>query len=126
MAKKKTAAAVATKSVKAAPAPEPVKATKPLTKAQFFAAVASKADVTTTSIIAIFNRVNEVVAEQLGPKGPGKVTVPDIVRLHVVDKPATPEREILSPFTKEMVLVKAKPASRKVKAVADGKLKFIE
>jgi nucleoid DNA-binding protein len=46
------------------------------------------------------------------------VTIPGLVRLKAVKKPATKERDGINPFTKEKVRIPAKPASTKVKASA--------
>jgi nucleoid DNA-binding protein len=44
------------------------------------------------------------------------VTVPGLVRLKTVKKPATKAREGVNPFTKARITIAAKPASTKVKA----------
>jgi hypothetical protein len=49
-------------------------------------------------------------------KTEGVVVVPGIVKLRAVDKPATPERQGVDPFTKQPKTFAAKPASKKVKA----------
>jgi nucleoid DNA-binding protein len=66
-----------------------------------------------------------VVAQQLGKKGPGEVTIPGIAKLNVTIKPAVPERQGINPFTKQPTVFKAKPErkvvkSRPVKAVKDA------
>ncbi len=43
------------------------------------------------------------------------VEVPGLVRIKTVEKAATSERQKKNPFTGEMMTVKAKPASKKVK-----------
>ena len=50
-------------------------------------------------------------------RGNGMFTVPGLLKLKVVKKPATKEREGINPFTKEKMIFKAKPASRKVRAL---------
>jgi nucleoid DNA-binding protein len=50
-------------------------------------------------------------------RGNGMFTVPGLLKLKVVKKPATKEREGINPFTKEKMTFKAKPASRKVRAL---------
>jgi DNA-binding protein HU-beta len=42
-------------------------------------------------------------------------TIPGLMKLQVVRKPATEEREGINPFTKEPTILKAKPASKQVK-----------
>ena len=55
-----------------------------------------------------------IVTEQL--KSNGEVTIPGVIKLIVSDKPATPERPGINPFTKEPTIIKAKPARKVVKA----------
>jgi DNA-binding protein HU-beta len=62
-------------------------------------------------------------AAQESLKTEGTFTVPGIVRLTLKDKPATPERAGVNPFTKQPVTIPAKPASKKVRALAVATLK---
>jgi nucleoid DNA-binding protein len=43
------------------------------------------------------------------------VLIPDLLKLSVTDKPATPEREGINPFTKEPMTYKAKAARKVIK-----------
>jgi DNA-binding protein HU-beta len=45
----------------------------------------------------------------------GQFTVPGLMKLKVIKKPATKEREGTNPFTGEKMTFKAKPASKKVR-----------
>jgi len=56
-----------------------------------------------------------LIGKNLGQDGPGVFTIPGLMKLTVVHKPATEEREGINPFTKEPTIFKAKPASGKVK-----------
>jgi nucleoid DNA-binding protein len=49
--------------------------------------------------------------------------IPGLVKLRVVKKPATKERQGINPFTKEPITIPAKPASKKVRATALKNLK---
>lgn len=50
-----------------------------------------------------------------GLRSTGLFTVPGLMKLKVVKKPATKEREGTNPFTGEKMVFKAKPASKKVR-----------
>jgi nucleoid DNA-binding protein len=50
-----------------------------------------------------------------GLRGTGLFTVPGLMKLKVVKRPATKEREGTNPFTGEKMVFKAKPASKKVR-----------
>ena len=56
-------------------------------------------------------------------KGNGEVTIPGLIKVRVSVRKATPERERLNPFTKQMQVVKAKPERRVVKAAPIKALK---
>ena len=47
--------------------------------------------------------------------GPGEVLIPGLLKLNIVDKPATPKHEGVNPFTKEPMTYKAKPARKVIK-----------
>ena len=51
------------------------------------------------------------------------VTLPGLLKLKVVKKPATKQREGVNPFTGEKMIFKAKPASKKVRALPLKSLK---
>jgi nucleoid DNA-binding protein len=87
-----------------------------LTKSQFVAEIADRSGITKKQASAVLDAINEVIVTQLGKKGPGEITIPGLLKLNVVEKPATPERQGINPFTKEPTVFKAKPASRSVKA----------
>lgn len=92
-----------------------------LTKSQLLVEVAERSGVSKKEAADVLVALCAVVVEQL--KGPGVVTVPDMVRLTLKDKPATPERQGINPFTKEPTVFKAKPASKTVKVVPVKALK---
>ncbi len=53
----------------------------------------------------------------------GLFTVPGLMKLKVVKKPATKQREGTNPFTGEKMIFKAKPASKKVRILPLKSLK---
>jgi DNA-binding protein HU-beta len=94
-----------------------------LTKSQFITAVLEMAGITSSKkdINTIIQAVAKVVARQL--KSTGEVTIPGIVKLKAVKKPATKARQGVNPFTKQVQTFAAKPASKKVRATAVKALK---
>lgn len=84
-------------------------------KSEFAAALAKKSGLTKKQAAAAHEAINAMVAQKLGKRGPGEVTLPGLLRLSVVSKPATLEHEGLNPFTKEAMIYKAKPARRVIK-----------
>ncbi len=89
---------------------------KRMSKSQFVATLAEKSGITKKQAAAALKSMSEMVVHQLGKHGPGEVLIPGLLKLNVVIKPATPERQGINPFTKEPTTFKAKPARKVVKA----------
>ncbi len=96
---------------------------KRLTKAQVVAEIANSAELDKKSVNRVFEALQELIRKQLSSRGPGEFVVPGLVKLRVVKKPATKERQGINPFTKEPITIPAKPASKKVRATALKALK---
>ena len=90
-------------------------AKKRMSKAQFVTAVAEESGLTKKQANTALDAINAVVARELGKKGPGEVILPGLLKLSVVNKPATREHEGVNPFTKEPMTYKAKMARKVVK-----------
>ena len=89
---------------------------KRLTKAQVIAELANASDLDKKSVGRVFEGLQELIRKQLSARGPGEFVVPGLVKLRVVKKPATKERQGINPFTKEPTTFAAKPASKTVRA----------
>ena len=96
---------------------------KRLTKAQVVTELANGADLDKKSINRVFEEIQQLIRKQLTGRGPGEFVIPGLVKLRVVKKPATKERQGINPFTKEPITIPAKPASKKVRATALKALK---
>jgi nucleoid DNA-binding protein len=92
------------------------KAPKGRTKSDTFKELAEAASLSRKQIAAVFDGLIKIVKDDLGKKGPGVFTIPGLLKLKRIHKPATPEREGINPFTKEPTVFKAKPARNVVKA----------
>lgn len=87
--------------------------TKRMSKSQFVTKLAEKSGLNKKQAASALDTINAMVAQQLGKGGPGEVLIPGLLKLNVVNKPATRKHEGLNPFTKEPMTFKAK-AARKV------------
>jgi nucleoid DNA-binding protein len=56
-----------------------------------------------------------LIKKNVGKRGPGVFTVPGLMKVKVVKKPATKARKGINPFTGEATTFKAKPARKVVK-----------
>jgi len=90
-------------------------ANKRMNKSQFVSALAEKSGLDKKQATSALDTLNAMVAQQLGKQGPGEVLIPGLLKLSVVEKPATPKHEGINPFTKEPMTYKAKPARKVIK-----------
>jgi nucleoid DNA-binding protein len=96
---------------------------KRLTKTQVVSELATLTELDKRSINRVFDGLAEIIKKQLGPRGPGEFVIPGLLKLRTVKKPATKDRPGINPFTKEPMVFKGKPASKKVRATALKSLK---
>ena len=87
---------------------------KGMTKSDFIAAVAEKSGMGKKDVVAVLEAVAGIATQEL--KNSGELTLPGLVKLTAVHKPAQPERQGVNPFTKQPITIKAKPATTVVKA----------
>jgi DNA-binding protein HU-beta len=96
---------------------------KGLSKAEFIGKLAEATNTSKKEAAAYLEAVGKIVTEEL--KTHGEVTIPGLIKVRVSIRKATPERERLNPFTKQMQMVPAKPERRVVKAAPVKALKEI-
>ncbi len=89
--------------------------TKRMSKSQFVITLAEKSGLDKKQAVSALDTINTIVAQQLGKRGPGEVLIPGLLKLNIVDKPATPKHEGVNPFTKEPMTFKAKAARKVIK-----------
>lgn len=87
---------------------------KKLSKTEFVEALASQSGLEKKQVNAVLDALSSVVYQEL--KSQNEVTVPGLLKISTVTKPATPEREGINPFTKEKTTFKAKPERKVIKA----------
>jgi nucleoid DNA-binding protein len=90
---------------------------KSVTKGEVYADLAAKTGLTKKDIANVFGGLSDLISKELGKKGPGLFTIPGLLKLKVVRKPATKAKQGINPFTKEPMLIKAKPARNVIKAL---------
>lgn len=89
---------------------------KALTKSQITAVLAESTGLSKADVNKVLAALNELIHQQLGPRGPQVFTLPGIAKFTVTHKPATKEREGVNPFTGEKIMIAAKPARNVVRA----------
>ncbi len=85
------------------------------TKSEVLNRISNDTGLTRKEVSSVFDSLNGVIRKSL--RGNGEFTVPGLMKLKVVKKPATKARVGINPFTKEKMTFKAKPASKKVRVL---------
>lgn len=88
---------------------------KPMTKTEVINAMCEATELNKQQVTKFLDELGKLIASNLSEDGPGAFAVPGLMKIKVVRKPATPEREGINPFTKEKTTFKAKPARNVVK-----------
>ena len=92
---------------------------KPPTKSEIYATIVEDTGLTRKDVAAVFDSLNAQIKKNLGGRnGPGLFTVPGLLKMRVVKKPARKARKGINPFTGEEMMFKAKPATKVVKVTA--------
>jgi nucleoid DNA-binding protein len=93
-------------------------AKKPLSKTEVLLALSEATGLTKQQVAGLFEQLAGLIKKNLDAQGPGVFALPDLLQIKVVRKPATEERKGVNPFTKQEMIIKAKPAKNVVKLVA--------
>jgi DNA-binding protein HU-beta len=91
------------------------------TKSEILTQIAKETELSRKQVSEVFESLNGIVKKSL--KGAGLFTLPGLLKMKVVKKPATKARQGVNPFTGETMMFKAKPASKKVRIAALKSLK---
>ena len=117
-AKKKAAAKKAVAAKKAAPAIK-----EKLTKGQIVANLAESTDLSKKQVNSVLDELNTLIERSIKKRSVGEFTIPGVMKITTVKKPARKARKGINPFTGEETVFKAKPASIAVKIRPLKKLK---
>ncbi len=130
VAKKAPAKKVAAKKApakKAAPKAAPVRKTPAVaarfTKTQIITEISESTELSKKQVQAVLDELSVVIDRHVKKKSCGEFGLPGLLKIKVVDKPATKARKGINPFTGEETMFKAKPKSRAVKIRPLSKLK---
>ena len=91
------------------------------TKSEVLQHISKDTGLSRKQVGSVFESLGTVIKKSL--RGNGLFTLPGLLKLKVVKKPATKAREGVNPFTGEKMTFKAKPASKKVRALPLKNLK---
>ncbi|OHB65776.1 MAG: hypothetical protein A2Y76_05100, partial [Planctomycetes bacterium RBG_13_60_9] len=89
--------------------------TKPMTKSEIVTGIADATGLTRKQVSSVFEAMTGQIQKSLSSRGAGMYTVPGLMKLVVVRKPAVKAHQGVNPFTGEQTMFKAKPARNVVK-----------
>jgi nucleoid DNA-binding protein len=92
-------------------------------KTQILDEIAASTELTRKQVSAVLDGLADVIATHVRKNSVGEFVLPGLMKISTVRKPAVKARKGISPFTKEEVVFKAKPASTVVKVRPLKKLK---
>jgi nucleoid DNA-binding protein len=93
-------------------------ATKRRSRGDIVRTIAGATELKPRQVKEVFDTLAAVIAADLSKKGCGEFNFMGLMKLRTVNKPATPARKGRNPFTGQDIMIKAKPASRKVRVRA--------
>lgn len=111
------------KAKTAAPAKRIKAINAPMTKTQVTSTIAGDTGLTNKQVSAVLESLGDVIHGHVKKGGAGMFTVPGLMKIKTVRKPATKARKGVNPFTGEPTVFKAKPARTVVKVLPLKKLK---
>ena len=93
------------------------------TKSQTVAAIAESTGLARKEVSAVLEELGAIIHRHLKKGGSGHFTVPSLMKIKTVRKPATKARKGINPFTGMETIFKAKPARTVVKVLPLKSLK---
>jgi nucleoid DNA-binding protein len=93
------------------------------TKGEIVNQICKDTELSRKQVAAVFESLNGIIKKSL--RGGGLFTLPGLLKMKVVKRPATKARQGINPFTKEKMMFKAKPASKKIRLLPLKSLKAL-
>ena len=107
------------KAKAAAPAKKKAPAIKEkYTKTAILNEIAGNTDLSRKEVSAVLEELSTLIERHVKKGAVGEFTLPGLLKIKTVRKPATKARKGINPFTGEEMMFKAKPASKAVKVRA--------
>jgi nucleoid DNA-binding protein len=122
-AAKKKAPARKAAAKKAAPKKAAPALKAKMTKSQITASIAETTGLSKKQVADVFGELETLIERSIKKRSVGEFTLPGLMKITTVKKPARKARKGINPFTGEETVFKAKPASVAVKVRALKKMK---
>ncbi len=91
------------------------KSAKPATKSEILSNIAEATELSRKQVSSVFEALSCQIQAAVGKKGSGVFALPGLLKIMVIQKPATPKRKGINPFTKMEQVFAAKPARKVIK-----------
>ena len=121
--KKKTSKRKSARGKAAAPAKRIKTINAPMTKTQVMDVISGDTGLSKKEVSSVLESLGDVIHGHVKKGGAGTFTVPGLMKIKTVRKPATKARKGVNPFTGEPTVFKARPARTVVKVLPLKKLK---
>lgn len=122
-AKKAPAKAAAKAAPAVAAKKKPAVISEKLSKTQVLTEIAEQTGLTRKQVSGVMDELESLIQRSIKKRGLGEFTIPGLLKITTVKKPARKARKGVNPFTGEETTFKAKPASIAVKVRPLKKLK---
>ncbi|MCH9672855.1 MAG: HU family DNA-binding protein, partial [Gammaproteobacteria bacterium] len=83
---------------------------EPFTKTQLLSTLADNTGLTKREVSSVLEELSVVIERHVKKRAAGTFTLPGVLKIKTIRKPATKSRKMISPFTGEEITVAAKPA----------------
>jgi nucleoid DNA-binding protein len=88
---------------------------QPMTKAQLLSAISEETSLTRKQVTEVMDSLSGQIQRHIKKRGPGTFTLPGLLKVKTMRKPARKARKGINPFTGEETTFAAKPAHTVVK-----------
>ena len=89
----------------------------PMSKSALFGSIAETTGMKRKDVVNVFDTLTSQINGHVKKGAAGIFTLPGLLKIKVINKPATKARKGINPFTGEPAVFKAKPARRVVKVL---------
>jgi nucleoid DNA-binding protein len=96
---------------------------KAMTKSDILKSISETTELSRKQVSSVLDALSGLMGKSVSKKGPGLFALPGLLKVTVIQKPATKARMGINPFTKQEQMFKAKPARRVIKIRALKALK---
>ncbi len=92
-------------------------------QSEFITVLAEQSALSKNEVKSVLESLKAIAKVHLAKNGPGQFTLPGVLKITSVTKPATKARQGRNPFTGEEITIKPKPARKVIKIKALKKFK---